>query len=531
MAHPILEISDDARIWGHRTLQQLEHAESGNGLYCPDFSDPADPIWAVFVAQEIEEEWTRWDSNTNPAFCSSMERLLQKLAYWLRLSLQRRDEDEELAALKRLVAVQSATTLYLKVRTSQHAKTDGALLQVAFASGHQTAITMGVDLLLQQPPDAWTSASLALSPLLQYREWDLDSVFPRILESSNQSILASALDIANHLVVQKHVDEHPCQSKAPELTVLLGGIAQRLGLLEENPGKFGDTPESIQRILFDSVSLCVSLCHTMSLIGDEKCVGKLMQASELKHRRIRTEAAFALAKLNQEHGTTMLLEMVQDPAVRIRVLAYADELGFLDRIDEKHRSVLAVAESQLAQWLAQVEQMGLPPTKIELLEQRTLIWPGFEAPQECFLFRFGYEMHDGEFSNVGFAGPVAKAFSLDLGNVPLDDAFSMFAGWDIEHPEAYETIANKLAVAESRLMEEWRVALELEHFDSVEPAFFAHFFEQNVLVGFGIREGRSQAIAFDGHDLIVPTYLPSNQEALWLTYYLWRGREFFKTFT
>jgi hypothetical protein len=71
----------------------------------------------------------------------------------------------------------------------------------------------------------------------------------------------------------------------------------------------------------------------------------------------------------------------------------------------------------------------------------------------------------------------------------------------------------------------------LEHFDSVEPAFFAHFFEQNVLVGFGIREGRSQAIAFDGHDLIVPTYLPSNQEALWLTYYLWRGREFFKTFT
>jgi hypothetical protein len=25
--------------------------------------------------------------------------------------------------------------------------------------------------------------------------------------------------------------------------------------------------------------------------------------------------------------------------------------------------------------------------------------------------------------------------------------------------------------------------------------------------------------------------LPSNQEALWLTYYLWRGREFFKTFT
>ena len=530
MAPPILEISDDARIWGHRTLQQLEHAESGDGLYCPDFSDPVDPIWAVFVAQEIEEEWSRWDANTNPAFCSIMERMLQKLAFWLRLSLHRPEDEEETAALKRLVAVQSATALYLKVRSSRHAKTDGALLQVAFASGHQTAITMGVDLLLQQPPDAWTSASLALSPLLQYREWDVDSVFPRILESSNPSILASALDIANHLVVQKHVDVHPCRCKLAELTVLLGGIAQRLGLLEENPGKFGDTPESIQRILFDSVSLCVSLCHTMSLIGDDHCIGKLMQASALKHRRIRTEAAFALAKLNEEHGTKMLLEMVQDPAVRIRVLAYAEELGFLDRIDEKYRSVLAIAESQLAQWLAHVEQMGLPPTKIELLEQRTLTWPGFEAPQECFLFRFGYEMNDGEFSNIGFAGPVAKAFSLDLGNVPTEDAFSMFAGWDIEHPDAYETNANKLAIADSRLMDEWLVALELEHFDSVEPAFFANFFEQKALLGYGIRDGRKQVIAFDGNDLIVPTYLPSNHDALWLTYYLWRGREFFKTF-
>ncbi len=86
--------------------------------------------------------------------------------------------------------------------------------------------------------------------------------------------------------------------------------------MEEDPGKFGQQASEVQKILFDSVSLCVSLCHTLSLLDDDSCIGKLMQASELKHRRIRTEAAFALAKLNHPRGTDLLIELAADPASR-----------------------------------------------------------------------------------------------------------------------------------------------------------------------------------------------------------------------
>lgn len=557
-----LETSDEARLWGLRILQKLESNSRGEGLPRSEFPDPESPFWAIAIAKELAENWDAYRtelSNASPIDSASpingefeaqaisvdrdlpeeasrsqpnfgaLEKLLQKIAQWLRQSVAAPLETEE-GAIRRLMAVQSAAELYLKIRHGRFTRVEGALLQVPFASGHSTAIRMGVDLLLQQPPDAWTSASLALSPLLQYDDWDRSIVFPRVFDTANPSILSSALDIANHLFSNHKIDSHPAKERYALFVKLLGEIVQRLGILEENPAKFGDSAESIQRILFDSVSLCVSLCHTMSVIGDPACIGKLNQALDLKHRRIRIEAAFALGKLGEQHGIDALVEMAIDPAVRTRVLAYAEELGCIDKIDEQYRSVLAIAESQLAQWLAQVENMGLPPTRIELLEQRTLPWPGFELPQECFLFRFGYGMRDSEFSNVGFAGPMSKAFSQDLANVSIDDAFAIFAGWDIEHPEVYETPANQLSTSDESTVYEWGQALQGEKFDSVEPAFLAHFFGNRVLVGMGEKGGRQQPFAFDGKELVSLPSLSPSPDALTLTYYLWRGREFFHTF-
>lgn len=255
-----------------------------------------------------------------------------------------------------------------------------------------------------------------------------------------------------------------------------------------------------------------------------------MQASDLRHRRIRTEAAYALAKLGEEHGKQLLVELASDPTARTRAIAYADELDLLDLIAEEHRTSLALAESALCQWLASVEQMGVPPSRMELLEQRTLPWPGYESPQECFLFRFEYGLTHGEYSNVGLAGPTTKAFAQDLANVSIDDAFAMFVGWDIEHPEAFEKSVERLAISELERMEHWIQELEERAFESVTPSYFVSFFGKEAIVGFGINEGRKLPFVFDGTELIVPTSLPNTEDALMLAYYLWRGREFLRTF-
>jgi hypothetical protein len=524
---------DEARIWVHRTEQQLLRSLDRETQFEPRFVDPGDPFWAVYAAQSVLEDWSQLVENqgSDKSFDAAMDQFLRRMAYWLRRSM---DVDPALdvqeLVLRRLVAVQVATQLFLKVRESRWSQNDGALLQVAFASGHSTAIRMGVDLLLQAPPDSWSSSALSLSPLLQYDDWDIDIVFPRILESTNPSILASALDIANHLTSKGRVDAHPCRERYNELVQLLGSIVQRLGVLEEDPKRFGETAKEVQRILFDSVSLCVSLCHTLSQLGNDSCIGKLRQAADLKHRRIRTEAAYALAKLGSEQGFEMLVELASDPSTRSRALAYAEELDCLERIDERNKTILAHAEAQLAQWLAQIEQMGLPPTRMELLEQRTLPWPGYDGPQECFLFRFGYGLQDSEFSNVGIAGPTVKAFSQDLANVPIDDAFAMFAGWDIEHPEVYEQPAHQLATSVQELVQSWIDGPLSHEFETVELSFIGHFFGQDVLVAFGTKDLRKQPFAFDGDQLIVCPSLKPNQETLSLVYYLWRGRAFFRAF-
>ena len=525
-----LEMSDDARIWLNRTLQQLENGLQSESQFLPSFSDPTDPVWAVFAARELIESWETYHAGETRFAQATLERLIQRVAQWLRASLGVSKLPPEEIAFQKLITVQAATELFLKVRNSRHGNLDGSLLQIAFASGHPTAIQMGMDFLLQAPPQAWTSASLALSPLLQYDDWDVELVFPRILESSQPAILASALDIANHLYSTGRLDPHPCACRFEDVVSLLGGIVQRLGVMEEDPGKFGQQASEVQKILFDSVSLCVSLCHTLSLLDNDSCIGKLMQASELRHRRIRTEAAFALAKLNQPRGTDLLVELAADPASRARALAYATELGCSDRIDEKHKTILAQAESQLAHWLAQVEQMGIAPTRIEFLEQRTLPWPGFETPQECFLFRFGYSMSDGEYSNVGLAGPVAKAFAQDLANISTDDAFAIFAGWDIEHPEIYERDASRLPTSVQEQVREWIETSLADEFEFIEPAFVGTFFEQQVLVGFGTKDDRKQPFAYDGTELVVCPSLKSNSDAMQMLYYLWRGRAFFHAF-
>ena len=309
----------------------------------------------------------------------------------------------------------------------------------------------------------------------------------------------------------------------------MGGLVNQLGMLEENPAQFGSSVAAIQKILFDSVSLCVSLCDTFGLIGNQDAIGKLTQASKLSHRRIRTEAAFALAKLGDKKGQEQLIELAADFSSRQRAVAYAEELGIDERIDERWTTAAALAESRLANWLAQNEQMGISPSRMELLDQRTLSWPGFEQPQECFLFRFEYDMQDSIFSNVGFSGPMCHSFSQDLADISLDDTYAIFVGWDIDHPDAYEVAPNSL---DARIQERMNRLLETlpEQVELVETLLCVIFFEHfGVLARVLINDELRIALVAEEDRVTCEPFTTKNQADPMLTYWLWRGRTFFES--
>ena len=429
--------------------------------------------------------------------------------------------DEQGNRLVQLLSAQKASTLYMMFLGKGFRHCEGRLLQAILSCSEPKAVRVGVDLLVDHPPRDWTDTSLAITALVQTDKWNVSDVFPRLLDSTNPAVLSPALDLANLLVRERGANPHPAASRFDSLLNLLGGVTQQLAAMEENPRRFSNSVAEIQRILFNSVSLVVSLCDFFALSGDSRAIGKLTQALDLSHRRIKVEAAFALAKLGEERARDLLLGMVSDDASRPRILAYAHELGIDERIDPQWLSSLAKAKSDLALWLSQPDQFSIPPHHLELVEQRTLVWPGFDGPQECFLIRFEYYLGETTHSNIGFSGPFSQAFSLDLNHLSPDRCYEIFLAHDVEDPSEaryrWDRIPSFAAREANRLAEE----LSGQGFQEIQGLAYCEFLGHRAALCAALdSQGVPQVVAWDGEMTLTATPSPSAVDLLHLQ---WKG--------
>jgi hypothetical protein len=294
-------------------------------------------------------------------------------------------------------------------------------------------------------PSPRYSSAAALQPPACFR--DLSALRSPLLA-------APVLDLANFLTREKFVPRHPAADRADELIALLGEVAQSLSGLEEEPTARGDSLQELSRRVAQGVALAVSLCDALAFIGDRGAIGKLYQALAVRHRRLRTEAAAALARLGEQQGAEELIALASEPIARLRVLAYAREMGLSERIEPQYATPEARAEAELCVWLAEPTQYGVPPTTCELFDHRMQPWPGFSEPVNCYLFQFQYvlTLPEGErsYSNIGIAGPLVHAFVADLGDLPPDDIYAAFAGWQAQHEEIREYDVARLSQSEAR---------------------------------------------------------------------------------
>lgn len=345
----------------------------------------------------------------------SLEQSLRWIATWIvEIIRETNAEPQENSVLLQAMAAQRGAMLYRHFYELRLRHVEGVLLQALLGNPVRSAIVLGVDLLVATPPHSWQDSSLAITSLVQSKHWAVADVYPRLLEASDPAVLAPALDLANLLFQERGVTPHPASQRFENLLALLGGVVSRLGLLEEDPTRFSQSVSEIQQILFDSVSLTVALCHSMALLGDPRAIGKLNQAMELRHRRIQAEAGFALAKLGDPAAPDRLLALAEDDAIRPRVLQYAKELGLADRIQPAWESDEAKARSMLALQLSQPEWFGLAPQRMELIDRRDLVLPGYDHPQAGFLFRYEYDLGPQGVANIGFSGPCVYLFPANI---------------------------------------------------------------------------------------------------------------------
>lgn len=377
------------------------------------------------------------------------------------------------------------------------------LLQLLSLNRSDQALTILFERLKVDPPEQWIEAAQVLSPMMQHQDWNVAAIYPAAVEClEHPSLAAPLLDLANYITRISRVTRHPMAEQLSMLNLLLGEVSGRLSQFEDNPRVFGDDVDTVQARLGEAVALAVSLCDAVGLIGDESSIGKLNQTVNLKHRRVQCEAAGALAKLGDELGQKRLLDLTADPAARLRAIQYADELGFGELVEPEQRSDNATAEAELSLWLSQPQQMGVPPTGIEVIDSRRMLWPSFNDPVDVHLVRFEYSFADSQYSNVGIAGPVTFALSCDVADLPTDDIFSIYAGWHADHPEIFAVPAESFNDAQARAMEPLKDHLDQLGYESIRPALIGFFLDEKAGIFEAVRDATACVVVTDGLETV-----------------------------
>lgn len=406
------------------------------------------------------------------------------------------------------------------------------LLQLLALNRSEPALQKLVKRLVADAPKDWIEAAQVLSPLMQHDDWQVSAVYPEVLEALQHSSLASPLlDLANYLFRRGRIDVHPAAGRVELLNMLLGEVSNRLAQFEENPHVFGDDVDTVQNRLGEAVSLAVSLCDCVGLLGDPSSIGKLNKTVELRHRRVQCEAAGALARLGEDSGQKRLLELTSEPAARLRAIQYADEMGFGEMVEPENRSEEATAEAELSLWLSQPQQMGVPPTSLEVVDRKRMLWPSFRDPVDVFLVRFEYDLGERIYSNVGIAGPMSFALSADVADLPMADIYAVYAGWHAEHPEIFTVQADQLNEAQIRVMRKLKEHLERTEYENVKPALMGLFLDEKAGVFEATRDDKPCIVITDGLETFdQPTSGRARPLSPGDVFNLYKGRKMLRTF-
>jgi len=392
-----------------------------------------------------------------------------------------------------------------------------------------------MDLLIGDPPLDESGLAQIFACLLRAPVEVIQRILPRLLTGlDNPKVASFSLDLVNYIHRHYRLEAHPARGRVHQLTRLLDGIVSGLEKLQASNEAAGVAGSENLAAAASGLPLVVGLCDALGLIGDSTAIPVLQSALDLKHRRVRTEAAAALARLGDETGTRQLIALAEEPIARLRVVSYAEELDLYDQLPEQYTGPGALAQAELVSYLASPNQFGVPPTSCELLDSRTLYWPSFEEPRDCYLFRYSYQSIDGEttsaYTNIGIAGPLAHCLRTNLCALDLDDVYAIFAGWQVEHEEIFEQEFSTLRPRDRPRFDRLLLDMEAADYTEVLPKLAARFFGDDVVVA-SAKYQQKDGFAVCDHAEIAWFPAAASQEiaaveAIWI----YKGRRLLRSF-
>ncbi len=389
------------------------------------------------------------------------------------------------------------------------------------------------NLLADDPPEHRPGIGLAFAPLMQAGFAPSADVLTKLLHhaTAHPQIAPAVFDLFNFYFRGGQMEHHPASSRCEELASLLSQLAMQMEKIERGEFPAGITPAKVNRLVSDSVAMIISLCDLFALLDYQPAIAPLHQALNLKHRRIQTEAASALARLGDDDGRQALIGLAEEPVTRLRVLAYAEELGLTKEISLELQGELATAESHLAIWLSEPKQMGLAPSKLELVDQREYYWPSYEHPLQCYLFRFTYGSGDRSYTNIGICGPLTHAFAADIQPLSIEDAYAAFAGWQTVHNDIFHMTVAQAQKSFSNDYRRLESSLKSSDAEAIKIESVGSFFGDLVLLASATQRNQPGTLIVEADATHwIPAGNPKAPIDWQLAYSIWQGRQLLASF-
>lgn len=258
-------------------------------------------------------------------------------------------------------------------------------------------------------------------------------------------------------IFSKYTSEHPHRTRLysamsksipmDEIATALLNVANQQGMHEDSFRHPFDSPkgrEQLQRWLeakgekeqSTAYDAAVSLAH----LSNRNLDALFQLAIEHPDVDVQMEGAWAAGMQGRTDELRVLVEYCKDVRYSSRAIEYLSEIGREDLVPREANEEDFRAQAEFTQWLAHPNELGEFPERVEIVDQRDLIWPMEKESRRFYVLRFCARDPYGlepDTEDCGVVGSMTWCFfTMKMHRRPPEDVYAIHAYFEMNQQDS-----------------------------------------------------------------------------------------------
>jgi hypothetical protein len=258
-------------------------------------------------------------------------------------------------------------------------------------------------------------------------------------------------------IFSRYTTEHPQRTRLysamsksipkDEIATALLNVANQQGMNEDSFRHPFDSPkgrEQLQRWLEakgeKEQSTAYDAAVALAYLSKRHLDALLKLAIEHPDVDVQMEGAWAAGMQGRTDELRVLVEYCKDVRYSSRAVGYLSEIGREDLIPREANEEGFRARAEFTQWLAHPNELGEFPERVEIVDQRELIWPMEKESRRFYVLRFHARDPYGlapDTEDCGVVGSMTWCFfTMKMHCRPPEDVYAIHAYFEMNQQES-----------------------------------------------------------------------------------------------